>query len=96
MHLIDAFILPFAKKIPDGGLGRDHVRLIAAVRDDVVGPLLRTQMPSSEKLKMESRRRDSTISTAACFKTSVESVWARARLARSSRSGMGFMAMYIV
>ena len=38
------FVVDLAVVIPDGGVGRDYIRLVAAVGDDVVGTLREAQM----------------------------------------------------
>ena len=42
--LLDAWVLRLAKEIPDRGTRGNDVRLVTAVRDHVVDPVLETQM----------------------------------------------------
>jgi hypothetical protein len=44
VQVADAFVIPFPEKVPDGGLGRHYVGLIAAMRDHIMGALLGAQM----------------------------------------------------
>ena len=47
-HLLDVVVVGFAEVVPDRGVRRHDVRLIAAVGDDVVRALLNAQMLAAE------------------------------------------------
>ncbi len=44
MQVANLVIIPFPKEVPDGRLGRGYVRLIAAMRDHVMGAMLGAQV----------------------------------------------------
>ena len=48
VHLLDVLVVGLAEVVPDGGVRRDDVGLIAAVGDDVVRPLLDAEVLAAE------------------------------------------------